>query len=70
MGPTISPAFVNAKGAAQLLYMSRTTFWRMTKEADFPAPIRVHADANAIYKVADLIAWMDSKQEVAHVTSH
>lgn len=65
-----TPIFVGAGQAAKLLSMSRTTFWRISQSGDFPAPFRIHAKSNAIYKAAEVIEWLESKREVADATKH
>lgn len=40
---------------------SKTTFWRMEQQPDFPKKIRL-SERTVGYRIADLNAWLESRQ--------
>ena len=49
------------KEAARVLGVSRTTFWRIAKAADFPKKIYIGARAVGLSR-DDLLAWMETRK--------
>lgn len=50
--------YVRASKAHEIIDVSKTTFWRMTKESSFPKKRKIMG--NSLYSISELIEWIDS----------
>jgi predicted DNA-binding transcriptional regulator AlpA len=48
---------------APRLGISKNTIWRLVREGRFPKPIKL-SEKVTVWKAADVLAWMDSKEGV------
>ncbi len=55
--------YIRATKAHEILDVSRTKFWRLTKHDDFPKKRNLFG--SVVYKIQELIEWVDSKAEIA-----
>jgi predicted DNA-binding transcriptional regulator AlpA len=65
--PAARPAgTVTSLQAAELLGVSKPTFFRYRQEPDFPVPVHVGPGGRgALYKAEDIIAWRDRRISAA-----
>lgn len=60
------PGLVNSAGAARVLEISESTFYRYRHETDFPRPVQEgNRGRPALYKVEELLAWRDKRVRTA-----
>jgi len=55
--------YIRAYRAHEIFDISKTTFWRLSKEDDFPKKRKVHGAT--LYSILELREWFDSKVEAA-----
>ncbi len=44
---------------------SRTTLWRWCRDGNFPRPIRLSSSGFLVWKLADVLAWMDEREQAS-----
>jgi len=50
--------YIRAKNAPELLGVSKSTFYRYSKDDNFPKKIRLHGAV--VYKEDELVEWIES----------
>jgi len=55
--------YARAGEAHEILGISRTSFWRLTKKDDFPKKITLAGAV--VYKISELVEWADKQRELA-----
>jgi len=54
--------YLRAKDAAEYLGVARSTFSNLTKQKDFPKPIRL-SETLVLYKRAELDEWIEKRRQ-------
>jgi prophage regulatory protein len=56
---------IRPRDLPQVTGLSRTTCWRLSKDPESGFPSRIRLSAGAVgYKMADIKAWLDSRETV------
>lgn len=55
--------YARAKEAHEVLGISRTAFWRLTKKDDFPKKITL--GGSVVYKISEIVEWVDNQRDLA-----
>ena len=55
--------YARAGEAHEVLGISRTSFWRLTKKPDFPKKITL--SGAVVYKISELVEWVDAQRDLS-----
>jgi prophage regulatory protein len=56
----MSAIFIRSKQLTEMLSISRTTLWRMTRNGDIPHPINLSSSVVG-WRRADIDSWLEAK---------
>lgn len=56
-----SASLLNANAVAEMLGVSRTTFYKMRAKGDFVRPVSVHGDRH-MWRRADVLSWIEKRK--------